>query len=60
LPPQLEYFFGYPGETVVSEMLEATGKLGVANTGMKDFHNLHSLSKIFEFDEKALVERQSV
>lgn len=45
----------YPRETVVSEKLEALVKLGIANSRMKDFHDLHSLSKTFEFDGKALV-----
>ena len=29
-------------------------KLGIANSRMKDFHDLHSLSNTFEFDGKAL------
>jgi hypothetical protein len=45
----------YPRETVVSEKLEAIVKLGIANSRMKDFHDLHSLSKTFEFDGKALI-----
>ena len=31
-------------------------KLGIANTRMKDFHDLHSLSNTFEFDGNALVD----
>ena len=31
-------------------------KLGIANTRMKDFHDLHSFSTTFEFDGKALVD----
>jgi Nucleotidyl transferase AbiEii toxin, Type IV TA system len=46
----------YPRETVVSEKLEAMVKLGIANSRMKDFHDLHSLSKTFEFDGQALVD----
>ena len=46
----------YPRETVVSEKLEAMVKLGIANSRMKDFHDLHSLSKTFEFDGKTLVD----
>lgn len=46
----------YPRETVVSEKLEAMVKLGIANTRMKDFHDLHSFSTTFEFDGKALVD----
>jgi hypothetical protein len=30
-------------------------KRGIANSSMKDFHDLHSLSKTFEFDGNALV-----
>jgi hypothetical protein len=46
----------YPRETVVAEKLEAMVKLGIANSRMKDFHDLHSLSNTFEFERKALVE----
>ena len=46
----------YPRETVVSEKLEAMVKLGIANSRMKDFHDLHSPSKTFEFNGKALVD----
>lgn len=46
----------YPRETVVSEKLEAMVKLGIANSRMKDFHDLHSLSQTFEFGGKALVD----
>jgi hypothetical protein len=46
----------YPRETVVSEKLEAMVKLGIANSRMKDFHDLRSLSKTFEFDGRALVD----
>ncbi len=46
----------YPRESVVSEKLEAMVKLGIANSRMKDFHDLHSLCTTFEFDGQALVE----
>ena len=46
----------YPRETVVSEKLEAMVKLGIANSRMKDFHDLHSLATTFEFDGKTLTE----
>jgi hypothetical protein len=46
----------YPRETVVSEKLEAIVKLGIANTRMKDFYDLHSLSQTFDFDGKTLVD----
>jgi hypothetical protein len=31
-------------------------KLGIANSRMKDFHDLHSLATTFEFDGKTLAE----
>jgi hypothetical protein len=46
----------YPRETVISEKLEAMVKLGIANSRMKDFHDLHSLATTFEFDGKTLTE----
>ena len=52
----LPRLLAYPRETVVSEKLEAMVKLGIANSRMKDFHDLHSLSITFEFDGKTLTE----
>jgi len=46
----------YPRETVVSEKLEAIVKLGIANSRMKDFHDLHSLSVTFELDGQTLTQ----
>ncbi len=46
----------YPRESVVSEKLEAMVKLGIANSRVKDFHDLHSLCTTFEFDGQTLVE----
>lgn len=40
----------YPRETVVAEKFEAMVKLGMANSRMKDFHDLHSLAGQFNFD----------
>jgi hypothetical protein len=40
----------YPRETVIAEKLEAIVKLGIANTRMKDFHDLKTLSELFQFD----------
>jgi hypothetical protein len=40
----------YPRETVVAEKLEAMVKLGMANSRMKDFHDLSTLAGLFEFD----------
>lgn len=50
------YLLAYPHETVISEKLEAIVKLGIANTRMKDFHDLHSLSNMFNFDGQILAE----
>lgn len=50
------HLLAYPRETVVSEKLEAVVKLGIANSRMKDFHDLHSLSTTFEFDGNILAE----
>lgn len=46
----------YPKETVVAEKFEAVVKLGIANTRMKDFHDLYSLSRLFPFDGQILAE----
>ena len=43
------HLLAYPRETVVSEKLEAMVKLGIANSRMKDFHDLYTLSRTFEF-----------
>ncbi len=40
----------YPRETVVAEKCEAMVKLGMANSRMKDFHDLSSLARQFGFD----------
>ncbi|MGA2602028.1 MAG: nucleotidyl transferase AbiEii/AbiGii toxin family protein [Bryobacteraceae bacterium] len=40
----------YPRETVVAEKCEAMVKLGMANSRMKDFHDLSSLAGQFGFD----------
>jgi Nucleotidyl transferase AbiEii toxin, Type IV TA system len=44
----------YPRETVVAEKLEAMVKLGMANSRMKDFHDVASLAQLFEFDGATL------
>jgi hypothetical protein len=48
--------FTYPRETVVAEKFEAMVKLGIANTRMKDFHDLRALSQLFPFEGKLLSE----
>jgi hypothetical protein len=45
----------YPRETVIAEKFEAIIKLGMANTRMKDFHDLKTLSELFQFDSESLV-----
>jgi hypothetical protein len=40
----------YPKETVVAEKCEAMVKLGMANSRMKDFHDISSLAGLFGFD----------
>ena len=46
----------YPRETVVAEKFEAMVKLGIANTRMKDFHDLRALSRLFPFEGQLLSE----
>ena len=48
----------YPAYTVVAEKLEAMVKLGMANTRMKDFHDVWFLARRFELD--ATILRQAV
>ena len=45
----------YPRETVIAEKFEAMVKLGMANTRMKDFHDLKTLSELFHFEGEPLV-----
>jgi hypothetical protein len=56
LQGQAPRLFSYPRETVIAEKFEAMVKLGIANTRMKDFHDLKTLSELFQFDSKSLVE----
>jgi hypothetical protein len=46
----------YPKETVIAEKFEAMVKLGMANSRMKDFHDLRALSQLFQFDGQLLAE----
>jgi len=41
---------------VVAEKLEAMVKLGMANSRMKDFHDVRALSELFPFDGQVLAE----
>ncbi|HVN20297.1 MAG TPA: nucleotidyl transferase AbiEii/AbiGii toxin family protein [Dongiaceae bacterium] len=44
----------YPKETVIAEKFEAMVKLGIANSRMKDFHDLRTLSDLFSFEGAVL------
>lgn len=46
----------YPMETVVAEKLEAAVSLGINNSRMKDFYDLHWLQSRLNFDGKDLTE----
>jgi len=52
------YVRTYPVYTVVAEKFEAMVKLGMANTRMKDFHDVWFLARRFEFDRTIL--RQAI
>jgi len=65
-PPQVEAYptlldhpeprvLVYPREAVVAEKLEALVSLGVTNSRMKDFYDVHRLAASFDFDGSALV-----
>lgn len=45
----------YPRETVIAEKLEAMVALGMANSRMKDFADLSTLARSFDFDGATLV-----
>ncbi len=46
----------YPKESVIAEKFEAIVKLGMANSRMKDFHDVDSLASRFEFKGEVLVD----
>ncbi len=46
----------YPRESVVAEKFEAMVSLGIANSRMKDFHDIQSLSREFSFEGVILSE----
>lgn len=46
----------YSRETVVAEKLETMIRFGMVNSRMKDFYDLHILSKTFSFDGSILVQ----
>lgn len=49
----------YPPETVVAEKLEAAVSLGIDNSRMKDFYDLHWLQAHLSFDGRILTEAVS-
>ena len=46
----------YPKESVIAEKFEAIVRLGMANSRMKDFHDVDSLASQFEFKGEVLAE----
>ncbi|MGE9266737.1 MAG: nucleotidyl transferase AbiEii/AbiGii toxin family protein [Verrucomicrobiales bacterium] len=46
----------YPPETVIAEKLEAAVSLGIENSRMKDFYDLHWLRSHLDFDGETLAE----
>ena len=46
----------YPPETVIAEKFQALVDLGMTNSRLKDFYDLHFLSQNFEFDREILVQ----
>ncbi|NJD36879.1 MAG: nucleotidyl transferase AbiEii/AbiGii toxin family protein [Geobacter sp.] len=44
----------YPAETVIAEKLEAMVRLGIANSRMKDFYDIWTIARIFNFDGATL------
>jgi len=48
----------YPKETVVAEKFQAMVKLGIANSRMKDFHDVWTLGDLFPFEREVLHQAQ--
>ena len=59
-PPLLDFpaphLQAYTKESVVAEKLHAIVVLGMANSRMKDFHDLWTIAQAFEFDRALLIE----
>lgn len=59
-PALLEFpepiLLAYPRETVIAEKFEALVKLGIADTRMKDSHDVRTLSRLFAFSGGAVSE----
>jgi len=45
----------YPRETVVAEKFQAMVQLGIANSRMKDFHDLWTIGRMFDFNGVTLL-----
>jgi hypothetical protein len=45
----------YPRETVVAEKFQAMVQLGIANSRMKDFHDLWTIGRMFDFNGATLL-----
>jgi predicted nucleotidyltransferase component of viral defense system len=52
-PPRLR---AYPREVVVAEKLQALVQLGMANTRMKDFYDLWTIARQFDFEGERLAQ----
>lgn len=50
------HVLAYPRETVIAEKLDAMITLGVTNSRMKDFFDVHVLASSFDFDGAVLVD----
>lgn len=58
LGQELAQLSAYPKETVIAEKFEAMVSLGEANSRMKDFYDIHFLSRHYAFDGNIL--RQAI
>jgi hypothetical protein len=56
LPNPAPRLLSYPRETVIAEKFQAMVQLGIANTRMKDFHDLKTLSELFDFESGPLAD----
>jgi predicted nucleotidyltransferase component of viral defense system len=54
LGQETPHLSAYPKETVIAEKLEAMISLGEANSRMKDFYDIHFLSRHYPFDGNIL------
>jgi Nucleotidyl transferase AbiEii toxin, Type IV TA system len=56
LPNPALRLLSYPREKVIAEKFKAMVQLGIANTRMKDFHDLKTLSDLFDFESGPLAD----